>query len=82
MDTYDAITHAFDKINECADELNCGTAGTPEFNHSLFQMSYNIGRLAEITGVGRALYDDVKPHIAASDWECVAECIGDFVLAL
>lgn len=81
MAAHDNINHALEKIDECVDELSQVAFGSSDYNHSLFQMSYNIGRLSELTGTGRKLYDEVKGDIASGDWEFVGEAVNDFVLA-
>jgi hypothetical protein len=41
-------------------------------------MSYNAGRLSELTGSGREIYDELKPEIACgmlNGWHTIATVI-------
>jgi hypothetical protein len=74
------ITHALDKIAECARNLKAvtTTVHTTDYRHNIFQLAYNAGRLSELTGEGRKIYDELKPEIASgllSGWNTIENVI-------
>lgn len=56
----DALAHCIEKIGELV------RAGADD-RRALLQIGYNLGRLSELTGRGRALWDDWKGPVAAWD---------------
>ena len=75
------LDHIKTKIAECIEEMKTSDPGLPQYQHALFQLSYNLGRLSELTGEGRRVYDVIKPYIACANWEAVARAVGAFVTA-
>ena len=82
MNITESATHIMEKIKECCDELNELDPASPEARHSLFQLSYNLGRLSELSGTGRRVYDAVKPHVYNGDWEFIIEAADEFLAVL
>lgn len=74
------IQHALEKIKANADALKQLDPASGAARHCLFQMSYNLGRLSELTGKGRTVYDATKPHVTQCDWDRVAEAAFIVVL--
>ena len=83
------LAHCFDKISEIVGKhilpwkLTCeatveggGSDGKPLTDRELLQVGYNLGRMAEITGWGRAVWDRLKEPIEARDWEFVELQMG------
>ena len=52
--------------------------GQPLSDKHLLQMGYNLGRLAEITGYGRKVWDRFKGPVEARDWIQVQRLVGYF----
>ena len=74
------ITHALDKIEECARNLKAVTCTvhTTDYRRNIFQLAYNAGRLSELTGEGRNIYDELKPEIASgllNGWNAIETLI-------
>ena len=87
----ESARHCLEKINECA--LRCAqralintdsavgpiTMGQEPLPRDLLQIGYNLGRLAEITGVGRAVWDATKGHVVAGEYSMLALWAGDLL---
>ena len=58
------IRHALTKLTEIS-HLMAEGRGEPR---DLFQYGYNAGRLAELSGKGRAVWDILKGYVADGDW--------------
>lgn len=72
--------HALDKIMECSlrciararinTDLSVGdiTLGQEPLPRDLLQIGYNLGRLSELTGAGRAVWDSTKQFVVDGDY--------------
>lgn len=69
------LEHIVKKIDDTISELLAAT-NAPEERHPLFQLSYNLGRLAEDTGYGRKVYDAVREHVDNAAWENVRHAVA------
>lgn len=73
--------HALEKIMECSlrciararinTEESVGpiTMGQEPLPRDLLQIGYNLGRLSELTGAGRAVWDSTKQFVVDGDYE-------------
>lgn len=67
------VEHALQKVRDNANELQKLDPAAPRALHCVFQLSYNIGRLSELSGLGRKVYDGVRPFVDRGDWDFVVE---------
>jgi hypothetical protein len=68
------ILHALEKLENIAGSFQVGT-GT---NRELFQFGYNAGRLAELTGAGRVVWDKLKSCVEVGQWHRVQHMVWEW----
>ena len=73
------IAHALEQIKDNADALTKLGPSSSRARHCLFQLSYNVGRLSELTGLGRKFYDVVKPHVTSGNWAFVVVAVQELM---
>ena len=63
------LPHCYQKVAELAAQGQTGTLAPRD----LMQMGYNLGRVSEITGEGREIWDTTKGWVQDGDWEALSD---------
>ena len=69
QNTQAQISHALNKLTELTARLDVPEA---PWERDLFQLGYNAGRLAELTGSGRYVWDTLKDAVELGRWKVIS----------
>jgi hypothetical protein len=65
---HQSLTEAVDHCVVKVYEICAGSAQGCPSNRRVLQLGYNLGRLAELTGLGRSVWDDTKQLVEEGRW--------------
>ncbi|GIW87464.1 MAG: hypothetical protein KatS3mg108_1788 [Isosphaeraceae bacterium] len=63
---------ADDALRHCCQTIRSLIAARADQRRCWLQLGYNLGRLSELTGAGRAVWDAWKEPAAQGDWTTLA----------
>jgi hypothetical protein len=68
------MIHCLEKIEETADRLNEGRGS----DRDILQLGYNAGRLAELSGEGRIIWDKLKDLVEGGLWDRIIHKVWEW----